>query len=47
MIGDSIMNDIIGAKSAGMDVCFYNPQNKNIDNNIICEYNIKSLYELK
>ena len=25
MIGDSIINDIVGAKKSGMDVCFYNP----------------------
>lgn len=47
MIGDSITNDIIGAKSIGMDVCFFNPNGKNINSNIVCEYNIKSINDLK
>lgn len=28
MIGDSLTNDIEGAKAAGMDVCFYNLSDK-------------------
>lgn len=47
MIGDSIMNDIVGAKKSGMDVCFYNSKHKNVPDNIICDFEIYSLAELK
>ncbi len=47
MIGDSITNDIVGAKKSGMDVCFYNPKHKSIPDNFICDFEICSLAELK
>ena len=47
MIGDSIKNDIVGAKESGMEVCFYNPKHKNISDNILCDFEIYSLAELK
>lgn len=47
MIGDSITNDIIGAKKSGMNVCFYNPKHKEISDNISCDFEIHSLAELK
>lgn len=30
MIGDSITNDIVGAKRAGMATCFFNPKHKEV-----------------
>lgn len=47
MIGDSLTNDIIGAKRAGMDVCFYDPRNKGIGTDIRCDLHISSISELK
>ena len=46
MIGDSISNDMMGAKKAGMDVCFYNPKNRPLPEDTECEYVISSLKEL-
>ena len=46
MVGDSIANDIIGAKKAGMKVCYYNPRGKEIDKDIECDHVISSISEL-
>ena len=46
MIGDSITNDISGAKAAGMDVCFYNIKNKVKPQNIVVDYEITSMQDL-
>ena len=46
MIGDSITNDIIGAKDAGMDVCFYNPRQKSMPEGIVVDYEIRKLRQL-
>ena len=46
MIGDSIANDIIGAKSAGMDVCFYNARQKAVPADVVVDYEIRSMREL-
>ncbi len=43
MVGDSITNDIMGAKKVGMDVCFYNVRNKDIPEKVMVDYEIKSI----
>ena len=45
MIGDSIANDIIGAKSAGMNVCFYNSRQKAVPADVVIDYEIRSMRE--
>lgn len=44
MIGDSLEADILGAKNAGIDQVYFNPNNDKHDFEIT--YEIKSLYEL-
>ena len=46
MIGDSITNDMIGAKSAGMDVCFYNTRQKVVPVEVVVDYEIRKIREL-
>lgn len=46
MVGDSITNDIMGAKKVGMDVCFYNVRNKNIPETVMVDYEIKGMEEI-
>lgn len=46
MIGDSITNDILGAKAAGMDVCFYNRKKKDLPKDLLVDYEINSIQEL-
>lgn len=46
MIGDSITNDMIGAKAIGMDVCYYNPKGKNKPENVFVDYDVNSIYDL-
>ena len=47
MIGDSLEKDIQGAKNANMKSIWYNPKEKYNNTNIIPDYEIKSLLELK
>ena len=47
MIGDNLEKDIQGAKNANMKSIWYNPKKKNNNTNIIPDYEIKSLLELK
>ena len=47
MIGDSITNDIIGAKGVGMDVCYYNQKHKEMRPDIVCDYVIDSIDKLR
>ena len=44
MIGDSLEADILGAKNAGIDQAYFNPNNEK--HNYDITYEIKSLYEL-
>lgn len=46
MVGDSITNDITGAKAIGMDVCFYNIKNKKKPDTVIVDYKIESIENL-
>ena len=47
LIGDSLSSDMQGAKNAGIDKCWFNPEGVICDKDIIFEYEIKSLYEIK
>ena len=46
MIGDSITNDIAGAKAIGMDVCYYNAKSKRIPENIFVDYEVNGIQDL-
>lgn len=46
IIGDSLTNDILGAKSVGMDVCFYNIKKKELPKDLLIDYEISSIQEL-
>ena len=46
MVGDSITNDILGAKAAGMDVCYYNKKKKTVPDGIAVTYEIQQIREL-
>lgn len=46
MVGDSITNDMVGAKAVGMDVCYYNIKGKRKPENVFVDYEIKSIREL-
>ena len=47
MIGNSILKDIQGAQNANIKTIWYNPKQKNNNTEIIPDYEIKSLLELK
>ena len=46
MIGDSITNDVMGAKTMGMDACYYNPQNKRKPENVLVDYEVNSIHDI-
>ena len=46
MIGDSITNDVVGAKSIGMDVCYYNVKGKIKPENLSVDYEVNSINDL-
>ena len=46
MIGDSITNDIVGAKSIGMNVCYYNVKGKIKPENLLVDYEVNSINDL-
>lgn len=46
MTGDSITNDMLGAKAAGMDVCYYNVKGKRKPENLLVDYEIGSIHDL-
>lgn len=46
MIGDSIANDIIGAKAIGMNVCYYNASDKKVPDDVLIDYEIRSIHDL-
>ena len=47
MVGDSLTNDILGAKAVGMDVCFYNRKKKDVPKELAIDYVINSIQELE
>lgn len=47
VIGDSLTSDILGAKNAGIDSCWFNPEGLANGSGIQPEYEIRSLPELK
>lgn len=47
MIGDSIKKDLKGAKDIGIRTIWYNPDNEINDTNIIPNYKIGDLEDLK
>jgi len=47
MIGDSLKNDILGAKNIGITSVWYNPLNKLNQTNILPDFQILNLLELK
>jgi len=46
MIGDSLTNDMLGAKAVGMDVCYYNIKKKDKPENVMIDYEINSIQDL-
>lgn len=46
IIGDSLSGDILGGNNAGIDTCWYNPDNFINETAAVCKYTIKSLSEL-
>lgn len=46
MIGDSLTNDIIGAKEVGMDVCYYNIKRREKKKDFDVDHEIFSISEL-
>lgn len=47
IIGDSLTSDIKGGNNAGMATCWYNPLGYKNETDSVCDYEIKSLYELE
>ncbi|MEX1377619.1 MAG: YjjG family noncanonical pyrimidine nucleotidase [Eubacteriales bacterium] len=47
IVGDSLTSDIKGGNNAGIKTCWYNPEQKANDTDSICDYEIKSLYEIE
>lgn len=46
LVGDSLTSDILGAKNAGIDACWFNPKRICNDSGITPDYEIHSLTEL-
>jgi FMN phosphatase YigB (HAD superfamily) len=47
MVGDSVKNDVQGAKNAGIKVIWYNPEHLENKTKILPDYEIFDLIELK
>lgn len=47
MIGDSLSSDVKGGINAGIDTCWFNPNNKKNNSSLIPKYEISTLLELK
>lgn len=47
MIGDSLSSDVKGGVNAGIDTCWFNPNNKKNNSSLIPKYEISTLSELK
>ncbi len=46
VIGDSESSDMLGAKNAGIDACYFSPDNRSLPDGIQTKYRIASLLEL-
>ena len=46
IIGDSLSSDIKGGQLAGLDTCWYNPERKPNNTDIVPTYEIQKLDEL-
>lgn len=46
LIGDSPSSDLLGANRAGIDCCWFAPEEKQLPEGVTCTYRIRSLYEL-
>ena len=47
MIGDSLSSDVKGGVNAGIDTCWFNPNNKKNNSSLIPKYEISTLLEIK
>lgn len=47
IVGDSLTSDMQGGINAGIATCWYNPFNLANDTDVVCDYEIKNLNELK
>jgi len=47
MIGDSLRSDVAGAKSVGIDACWFNPERRENTSGIPTDYEISTLERLK
>lgn len=47
VIGDSLSSDVKGGINAGIDTCWFNPNNKKNNSSLIPKYEISTLLELK
>ena len=47
IVGDSLTSDIKGGNNIGIDTCWYNPKGVNKPDDIIVNYEIKELSDLK
>ena len=47
MIGDSLRSDVVGAKTVGIDACWFNPQRRENTLGVQVDYEISDLSELK
>lgn len=47
MVGDSLTGDILGGRNAGIKTCWFNPKGKTGRADIVPDYEIRSLAELK
>lgn len=46
IVGDSLSSDILGGNNAGIDTCWFNPENLNCNLEVKIDYEIKELSEL-
>lgn len=47
IVGDSLTSDIRGGKNAGIVTCWYNPKKKSNTSDIVPDYEVQSLYEIR
>ena len=47
IVGDSLTSDIKGGNNIGIDTCWYNPKGANKPDDIIVDYEIRELSDLK